>query len=120
MPYEITYDKNIQFVKVCVYGKIDLPFVRGIASEVVCLARYNSCDRILCDLREADLELTSLDILSIPKIVTKAGLKPWSKRALVVSADIDTYSHIETASRKKGQKVSIFRSIEEAKRWLLE
>ena len=120
MPYEITYDREIQCITVCVLGGIDLPFVQDLASEVVRFADHNSCERILCDLREAKLKLTSLDILSIPKIVTKAGLRPWSKRALVISADRDKYSLIETASRKKGQKVSIFRSIEEAERWLLE
>lgn len=120
MPYEITYDRDIQCVMACVNGEIDLPFMQDFAPELVSFAVSIDCDRILCDLRKANLKLTTLDILGIPKIVAKAGLKPWSRRALVVCADMDKYSLIETASRKKGQKVSIFRSIEEAKKWLME
>lgn len=47
--------------------------------------------RILNDVCDADLALSTFEIYDIPKLVTETGLKHWTKRALVVSEDLDDY-----------------------------
>jgi hypothetical protein len=50
--------------------------------------------------------------------VEDAGLRPDCLRAIVVAKDLDDYAFFELVSKNQGQRVKIFKDIDEAKRWL--
>jgi hypothetical protein len=68
--------------------------------------------------------LSTLEIFDLPRIIveilTETGLDVHKfKRVLVVSNDVDDFTFFETVSRNRGQKVTLFRNIDEARSWLL-
>ncbi|MFC1795063.1 hypothetical protein ACFL3Q_15940 [Planctomycetota bacterium] len=120
MPYEIAYDMEADCMMCRMFCKIDTPLVKAFTSDVVSLMDKHQCTRILNDLREADLSLSTFEIYDIPRLVTETSLKNWFPKALVVSKELDDYLFFESVSHNSGQNVKVFRDIDEAKSWLAE
>ncbi len=119
MAYQITYDSNINCIVARVTGKINLNVVKQFVCELVRISEEHGCTRILNDARGVSLNLSTIDILGIPKFVSEAGLKSYCRRAIIVSGYLKDASLFETVSRNYDQDVMVFQDVEQAKQWLL-
>jgi hypothetical protein len=68
--------------------------------------------------------LSTMEIYDLPKIIQEIASDLETqmyrfKRALVNSEGIDDFAFYETVSRNQGQNVTLFRDVDEARRWLL-
>ena len=118
MPYEIKYDADTECLICHMFEEFHASELPEFASEVVALLDKHSCVRILSDLREVDLRLSTIDLYNIPKLVAEAGVKHNVKRAIVFSKDAEDYKFLETVSDNRGQFVRVFTDFDEAQTWI--
>ena len=119
MAFEVHYDSESDIVCASASGDMDAKQIEIFAVEVRRVSTEHKCRRLLNDLRQITSKLSVADIYEIPDMLLKKGA-PRIKRAMVVSGDLEQFRFFETVSQNRGQRVKIFRDIEEAKQWLLE
>jgi hypothetical protein len=79
--------------------------------------------RVLVDLRDVDLAMSTDELQRLPKDISDA-LARWRipvgafKRAIVVSDDWEDYRLFEEAALKQGWNTRVFDSIDDARTWL--
>ena len=120
MPYEIKYDSEGNCLMCRMFGEITYSILPTFASDADDLLGKHDCHLLLNDLREADLQLSTLDLHEIPKLLSQFDHIAFCKRALVVSGNMDDYQFFETVSVNRGDNVKIFRSFDEAEQWLFD
>lgn len=125
MSHTIIYNSESQAVEVKIQGKLSSHEVKGIVSELFQIAKVNNCYLILNDSREAILNLSTMDIYELPKIISdiaaSMGLKIHHfQRAAVVVRDYDEFKFFENVTFNQGQNLKLFQDIDEAKKWLSE
>ncbi len=124
MSYSVTYDAETGLIVIEIKEMINIPIVRKLSHEVILLAKEHNCFLILNDAREATISLSIMELYELPKLIQEiaSGLETQVrrfKRALVVSKDIDDFTFFESVSRNRGQNVTLFRDMDEARKWLL-
>jgi hypothetical protein len=131
MAYKVTYNPNEECVHASIEGDVDLALAQRYAKEIIKQLRgHNNC-RLLNDMRQASLKLSTADIYDLPAWIEEAceeaGLDHFCKRALLVSRDFNDYKFYETVSHNHGhllevfadsEKTGIFRDIAKAYEWL--
>ncbi|MGH9443516.1 MAG: hypothetical protein ACRD16_14710 [Thermoanaerobaculia bacterium] len=125
MTHSVTYDPDADVVVLAVRGEVTLGVIRLFVDEIALLARQQDCYRVLSDFRDATLALSTFEIYELPRIIRERGASfgvraSRFKRALAVVPGSGDFSFFETVSRNQGQSVSLFRDIDEAKKWLIE
>jgi hypothetical protein len=124
MSSSVTYDADDGHITIWLQGKLDKALVLKLASETGHVARQHDCYLVLCDAREATVHMSTLDIFELPKIfveiLLETGVQLYKfKRALVMSSDVDDFTFFEAVSRERGQNVTLFRSVDAARLWLI-
>ncbi len=120
MPYSVSYDPATECLMCRISGDVDPSLEDAFTDETLSLWREHGYKRLLNDLREANLKLSTPYLYFLPKRLEVAGFNRLVKRALVVSrAEIDV-TCFEEASYIRGHQVKIFRDPEEAKQWLMK
>jgi hypothetical protein len=102
------------------YGSISMDDIRAYAADAISLSKKHRCNRFLNDVREARLEATISEIDDIPSYVSGLGLDSSAKRAMVVGAANAKLFFLKSASRIRQQNVALFKTVEDAHRWLLD
>ena len=125
MSHTIIYNPELHVIEMKVHGFLTLHEIKELISESTEIASVKNCFLWLNDFREAELNLDTLEIYEIPKIISdiqsSSGLDKFKfKRALVVAKDLKDFSFFETVSFNQAQNVKLFQDIDEAKKWLLE
>jgi len=118
MPFTINYDPQDRCVLGKITGPIEPNIVREFTGQVAELVTKTGCDRVLNDLREAEVQLTTTQILAIPESLTAVGMPSWVKRAIVFQGEPDDYAFFETVSLNRGQIVRVFTDYAAAREWL--
>ncbi len=118
MPFEIKYDDNTACMMCHMSGKINQQVIDEVLSVLIPQMKKNDCLRILNDLRDAEIDLSTVDIFNLPKMFVKAGIDPLSKRAVVVKAPTDDLSFFENVFVNQAQLVKVFTDYDEALKWL--
>ncbi len=123
MPHSVQYNAAEDIIEAHIQGKTGVPELTEAMREIFRNAAWEGCPRILTDLREADLDLTTIEIYHLPEIVKQeaetASLKIYHiKRAYVVrqNQDMDFY---EDVSVNRGHNVKVFQDSTKARQWLL-
>ena len=80
---------------------------------------------MLSDYRQAELDLSTLDIYLTPRLLAEAlaphGVRASSiKRAIVVSGNLKDFHFFETVTLNTGQDLRMFQDMDAARKWLLE
>ena len=119
MPYEIKYDTNSACVMCKMTGKIDLQIVNDFILEVIPFLEKKRSECVLNDLRGANLNLSTSDIYTIPKLLAQAGLGFTVRRAVVFNTKPDDFAFFETVSVNQAQQVRVFINFNEAIQWLM-
>jgi hypothetical protein len=116
--YEVSYDSESDIVRARMYGEVKIEEVAKYASDVVHTVLAHDCRRVLNDMREAVMKLSTTDIWNVPRIMEKAGMPPATRRALVTTKDNKDATFAEAVSHNVGQTVRVFTDLDEAESWL--
>ena len=118
MKYEISYSEEKKVVIGKVDGYFDLSVVSEIAGQLVKLNRQTNCDKILTDLRDAEITSSTMEICRMPKAMSDAGLPRMCMIALLIKEIKPDYRFLETVSMNHGQQVELFNDMGAAIAWL--
>ena len=83
MPFEIKYDEKQHCIFATFTGKITMELTREYIAALLPILEETGCQRLLSDSREAELNLSSLDILQFPKLAAASPLTARCKRAVL-------------------------------------
>ena len=124
MPHTVTYNSETHVVETKASGNLTLDEAKELISDIGQVCVENNCFLCLSDYREATLKLSTLDIYSIPRLLSKIlasmGLPANRvKRAVVVAKNIEDFEFYETVTLNSGQNIKLFQDMDEAKKWLL-
>lgn len=125
MPYSINYNEA-GFIKLLYEGEANLKDLREVIASGVSLAMERNCFRVLSDFRTMHLNLSVMNLFSIPenqKTLSRELNVPFYKfrRAVVVpERDFEKYRFFETVAVNRSHNVKVFVELEDAISWLLE
>jgi hypothetical protein len=119
MSYEINYDEEQRRIDVTFTGKVTMPVVREYIATLLPILEETQCSRLLSDCLNAEIQLTSMDIMQFPKLAEQSPLTARLKRAVLVTPGTSGYELYETLSNIQGQNVKAFSDRAEALRWLM-
>ena len=112
MAYQVTYNADEDCVHARIDGVVDLEMVHRYAREIIKQLSAHNCLRLLNDMRQASIQLSTVDIYDLPawieEAVEEAGVSRACKRALVVARDFSEYKFFETVSRNHGHLLEVF------------
>jgi hypothetical protein len=112
MAYTVGYNAEEDYVWGRIDGVVDLDTAHRYAREIIKQLSAHNCLRFLNDMRQASVQLSTLDIYDLPawieEAVQEAGVSRACKRALVVASDFNEYKFFETVSRNHGHLVEVF------------
>jgi len=96
---------------------------KEIISESLQMVKEQNCFFILNDLREATVELSTMEIYELPKMIldtfASSRLSVYRlKRAFVAAKEWADSKFFETVTLNRGQSVKFFVDIDEARKWL--
>ena len=123
MSYSIQHQPEDNLIWVNIEGETNISELRNAAAEIARTARQAYCFRILTDLRQATLNVSTMDMHSLPGKVEESiaaqGFNLYSfKRAFVVAQDQKILEFYETVSSNQGHNAVMFRDVERARNWL--
>ena len=125
MPHTVTYNPETHIVETKAHGNLTLEEAKELIFDIGQACAENNCFLCLSDYRDVTLKLSTLDIYSIPQILSdklaSMGLPANKvKRAVVIAKDIRDFEFFETVTINRGQNIKLFQDIDEAKKWLLK
>ena len=69
-------------------------------------------------MREADLDISTVEIYNLPWIPDGSGFKVLWKGAIVAARKLDDYKIFETVACNRGYRVKVFGDPDKAMHWL--
>ena len=124
MDYKITYNPKDQIIETTLRGSITLNDVKGIISEMARLARQHDCHLFLNDYRELLVRLSTIEIYSIPGLISdeadSQGLQARKFKRAIVAKNSKDLEFLETVTLNQGQVARLFQDMDAARHWLLE
>ena len=122
MIWEISCSPDQQVVIIKTHGAIPYHELPAQFEEAAHLARANDIDRFLFDETEMHINVSTIDIYDIPKLLIASGVTRTSRIAVVISTDenrVDNYQFLETVCVNQGLHLKIFFSLSKAFEWLM-
>lgn len=123
MVWRIQYlsDRNVVLVKT----QGDIPYEELLKqfSDAVRLAQKNNTNCYLFDDTELHINVSTLDIYDIPKMILATEISRSSRIAVAISPEenrIEDYQFLETVCVNQGLNVKIFSEMDKAYNWLIE
>lgn len=120
MIFDIKYDPEKDCIFVKFSGRISMPIVSKYLEELLPILEDSKCNRLLSDCLEAEVHLSSSDIMQFPKIAAESPLTDRLRRAVVATPGTSGYELYEILSKVMGQPVRVFKTREEAMEWLMD
>jgi hypothetical protein len=131
MACKVSYNAEEDCVHASIEGEVDRALAQRYAREIIQQLRAHNCLRLLNDMRQASIKLSTIDIYDLPawleERLEEAGVSRYVRRALLVARDFNDYEFFETVTRNHGQLLEvfadskitgIFHDISEADEWL--
>lgn len=119
MPFNIEYDSEQNVIIATFLGEIDMTLVKEYIAALLPILEETKCHRVLSDSRNAELTLTSMDIMKFPDMAKASPLTEHLKRAVLAKPGTSGYELYETLSTVHGQEVRVFATKADAIAWLL-
>jgi len=125
MPYTVEHQPAENIIVARVWGKANLSVLQKLAKEIILVSRQSVCFCMLTDLREVELNVSTMDIYSLPGFIKETAqandIDIFSvKRAFVMTESQKILQFYETISLNRSHHTKLFFDIEQAKKWLLE
>jgi hypothetical protein len=123
MTHTVIYNQDLKVIETKVQGNISLKNLKELIAEIAQISEETGCVLILNDNREATIQLSTVDIYGLPRIMEETfislGIDPSRlMRAHVIARDAKDTHFYETVSANIFQTVRFFYDIDEAKKWL--
>ena len=118
MSFSVQYDKENDRVVGCITGSVDINTLNRFGEEAARIVSQQDCRRLLNDLREVELHLSTLDIYYLPRTLGKLGFDHRWRRAIVVSRYTKEFSFYENVCTNLAYPVKVFVDLDEAMNWL--
>jgi len=125
MAHTLFYNSELHILELKIDGEFSLEETRQILPEVAGLMKEHDCFRILSDLREARVKVSTLEIYYMPQNIANAlesvDISVYTvKRAALVSDElIPDGKFLEDVSVNRSQKFKLFLDESEAREWLI-
>ncbi|MBN2162716.1 MAG: hypothetical protein JXR25_05510 [Pontiellaceae bacterium] len=119
MPFEIKYHEDQDFVEACFTGSITVAMTKEYVEALIPILEETGCTRVLSDSRKTQVQLSSIDIMQLPRLVATSPLTAGLKRAAVASEGSSGYEMYEMLSKIQGQHLQVFTDRDRALEWLL-
>ena len=123
MENTIIYTPGEDLVTVAIQGRIDFGSTSKMLAQLAGRLKETNCLYILVDVRSAQLNMSLLELLTLPGMILSLArdrgidLKPL-RRAMVSLKDPKMLEVFEILTRSLGGNFRRFHIIEEAKTWL--
>jgi hypothetical protein len=124
MPHEVSYDENDKIVLMRAFGKVSPEEHIVARQQAAQLCREKKCLKVLGDLRDLDTEKSSTqDCFEFGESIVLEDIDPDTRLAIVVPRDLDSSQDVQfvsTVASNRGRFLWQFKTVEEAKKWLLK
>ena len=119
MIFDIQYNVERNFIHVTFTGRITMSVVHEYLEALLPVLEETDCRRLLSDCRQAEVHLTSSDIMQFPKLAAASPLTARLRRAVLATPNTSGYELYETLSKVTGQQLRVFKEEDEAMEWLM-
>jgi len=123
MPYEVSFDEQDEIVQLRAFGLVTHEEHDAARRQAAQLCRENKSSKILSDLRELDTEKSStLNCFDYGEALAQENIPHSTRIAIVLPTDPDSTKDIQfvaTVAANRGRVPLQFKTVEEAKQWLL-
>jgi hypothetical protein len=122
MAHSIHYDEQTGILTATQTGRVTLESRLKLLEEIIANLPEEGEVRALSDLRNAEIEMTSDELIQYGEIIAREPRSRKARIATVYSSDNPLLTLGESMAQLQGEnvKVASFTSIEEAYRWLTE
>ncbi|MEN7972351.1 MAG: hypothetical protein ABFR47_00800 [Verrucomicrobiota bacterium] len=120
MPFEIRQDADKKCIRVTFTGALTMPLVREYVEALLPILEETDYRLLLSDCLNAEVQLSSRDIMQFPKIAAESPLTSRLRRAVLATPGTSGYELYETLSKLMGQQLRIFNTKEDAMKWLMD
>ena len=120
MTFNVSYDQANKWLICSFTGTLDSKSAQVFAEAVADTASKHDCKCLLNDLRQAELDMSTVEIYHIPGMLDTTGIDLSWKRAIVAAGDLKDYRFFETVARNRGYRVRVFTDQDQAMYWLRE
>jgi hypothetical protein len=120
MKIDVSFDEEHNCVVGRFEGDLMLDTAKKYISEAVKVANKHPCQRILNDLRGANVVLSIFDLYELPSLVVTEGLDHRWRRAVLVdpTVDLEKVDFYELVASNRGLTVRMFTDYDKAIQWL--
>ena len=119
MPFTIEYKGDQDYILSTFTGPITMALVHQYIDALLPVLEDTGCQRLLSDSANAQLQVTTMDIMQFPKMAEASPLTTALKRAALAPDGTSGYEMYETFSKIQGHDVRVFKDRSEALEWLL-
>ncbi len=120
MDFNLEFEEGRNIISGSIIGELTKDRAKAYFSKLSQMAHQKACQRLLTDVRRAELSGTAKDIQILSKELSGIGFKPSFKRAILLHADVAGYKVWENYCLMAGFKnVKLFVDSDLAKEWLL-
>ena len=119
MPFTIEYMGDRDYILSTFTGPITMAVVHEYIDTLLPILEETGCHRLLSDSTEAQIRVTTMDIIKFPKMAEASPLTTDLKRAALAPVGTSGYEMYETFSKIQGHDVRVFTDRPEALAWLL-
>ena len=119
MPFTIEYIGDRDYILSTFTGPITMAVVHAYIDALLPILEDTGCHRLLSDSTDAQIQVTTMDIIKFPKLAEASPLTTDLKRAALAPVGTSGYEMYETFSKIQGHEVRVFTDRPEALEWLL-
>jgi len=125
MAHTLHYNPDTRTVELIVQGVVSLGDLREIFGAAVESLVAHKSYLALADYRDAKLNVSTIDIYSLPKMLASTtSSQSYNvhklRRAIVIDEKTDDFLFYETVTLNSGQSTKLFYDMDKAKEWLAE
>jgi hypothetical protein len=122
MLHDLRFDADLGIVYIHFQGPQSVDSIYKGFSEAILVAESIKSFRILSDFREATLELSTLQIYTLPDTLSacKPNSAPWlhKYRHAILAIANDDFRFMETMLNNRSQVAELFATLADAENWL--
>jgi hypothetical protein len=121
MPVSIGYQPDKRAVVIVSTGTVTLDELGCQSPLAVYLLKQHSATRMLVDYRDAQVQVSTLDVYALPERYEALGLSRSVRIAVVLPRGLDDTELFEfytDVTHNRGYMTRLFESVEDAQRWL--
>ena len=123
MPFTVKYNTELSIIESVLVDQVSNKELLKHEAQCIALAKDNESTRIITDAKQATLEMSVIDLYSLPEFYGDQDLQRSVRIAVLPptsEAGKDLVDFYETVSLNRGWTVGVFEERQEALDWLLD